>query len=65
MAFYYIRWIVPGQEPRGSQTFATEKAARSHARRSLLHHPRWSAEVVRHEGGEQTTIAKLESGRGA
>jgi len=60
MAFFYVRWLIPGQEPRGSQTFNTERACRSYARRSLYSHPTWSAEVIRHEGGEQTVLARFE-----
>jgi hypothetical protein len=59
MAFYFVRWLIPGQEPKGPQTFNTEKACRSFARRSLLHHPHWSAEVVEHQDGEQRVLARL------
>jgi hypothetical protein len=54
--FYFVRWLIPGQEPKGSWTFNKLRACRSYARRALLHPPTWSAEIVHHQDGEQTVV---------
>lgn len=54
--FYFIRWIVPGQEPRGSQTFATLRACVAYVRRAMYAHPTWRYQIVRQQDGEQTVV---------
>lgn len=58
-AFYFVRWLIPGQDPKGSQTFATLGAVRSFVRRGQYAHPSWTAQIVRHEGGEQTVVEEV------
>ena len=55
-AFYFVRFHVPGQEPRGSQTFRLADAARRYANRVRLEHPDWRVVVIRYQGGEQTEV---------
>lgn len=59
MAWYFILWLIPGEEPRGSQTFATKLAAYRYARSATLRHPTWRAQVVRHEDGRQTIVEEV------
>lgn len=54
--WYFVRWLVPGGPPRGSQTFATLRACREHARRTLMHHSTWTAEIIRQDGVVQTVV---------
>ena len=56
----FVRWLRHDGAPSGSQTFTTLRACRSYARRALLHHPTWIAQLVRHEGGgEQVVVAEI------
>ena len=55
-AFYFIRWIIAGEAPRGSQTFAHRDSAIKYARRARLDHPEWGDQIVRHADGEQTVV---------
>jgi len=59
--FYFIRWLVPGHGPRGSQSFATLRACRNYARRAMYAHPSWGWEIVEHLGSAQTVIDTKEA----
>ena len=53
MHFFFVRWIIPGQKPQGSRTFRTFEACQRYAKHALKSHPSWTAEIVRHDSGEQ------------
>ena len=55
-AFFFLKFLIDGQEPRVSQTFATRDAAIRYARRARLEHAEWRYQIIRHADGKQTVV---------
>ena len=59
-AFFFIRFLVPGEAPRGSQTFRLRDAATRYARRARLERPTWGYQIIRHAADGQTVVEETD-----